>query len=87
MNMLLNFWVASENNHGLDGIGTRTRHYKTWKSTVRFGDIFKDFAVANYAKNFIRPAWNMYADMAQTGGNYNQVALRVDQTLALGIQI
>jgi Mg-chelatase subunit ChlD len=84
IDMLLNFWVASEDNPGLDGISTLNKALQAMGYSARFRDIFKDFAVANYAKNFIGPAKYMYADMAQTGGNYNQVALRVDQSLALG---
>ncbi len=84
MNLMLNFWQAAENNHGLDGIGTLNKALQAMGYTTRFRDIFKDFAVANYAKQFTGPAKYMYADMAQTGGNYNQVTLRVDQALALG---
>jgi len=84
MDLMLNFWLASENNHGLDGIGTLNKALQAMGYTERFRDIFKDFAVANYAKQFNGPAKYKYADMAQTGGNYNQVTLRVDQALALG---
>ena len=53
---------------------------------MRFRDIWKDFAVANYAKNLTGapvPAKYKYADMAQTGGNLNPVFFTVNQALAL----
>ena len=86
MNFMLEFWKASENNHGLDGIGTINKALQSLGSSARFRDIWKDFAVANYAKNFSGPAKYAYADMAQTGGAYNQVMLSVNKTLALGEQ-
>jgi len=84
MDLMLNFWLASENNPGLDGISTLNKTLQTMGYTARFRDIFKDFAVASYAKNFSGPAKYRYADMAQAGGSYYQVTLRADQDLALG---
>src|SRR5204862_2796908 len=53
----------------------------------RFRDIWKDFAVANYAKNLSGPgvpAKYRYADMSQPGGNYGGVGLTLSQNLNLG---
>ena len=86
MDLMLNFWEASEANPGLDGIGTINKALQAMGYTARFRDIWKDFAVANYAKNFSGPAKYAYADMAQTGGAYNQVMLSVDEQLSLNEQ-
>ncbi len=86
MDFMLNFWQASENNPGLDGIGTINKALQAMGNTARFRDIWKDFAVANYAKNFSGPAKYAYADMSQTGGAYNQVMLSVDEQLSLNEQ-
>lgn len=83
MNLMLEFWEASENNHGLDGIGTINKALQALGHTETFRDIWKDFAVANYAKQFNGPAKYAYADMTQTGGSYNQVMLSVDEQLSL----
>jgi hypothetical protein len=84
MNLMLNFWEASESNPGLDGINTLNKALEAMGYSARFKDIFKDFAVANYAKQYHGPEKYRYADMSQVGGNYNQVTLRADQALALG---
>ncbi len=86
MNLMLEFWEAAENNHGLDGIGTLNKALEALGHSARFRDIWKDFAVANYAKNYSGPAKYAYADMAQTGGAYNQVMLSVDEQLSLNEQ-
>ncbi len=83
MNLMLEFWEASENNHGLDGIGTLNKALQAMGHTERFRDIWKDFAVASYAKQYSGQAKYAYADMAQTGGAYNQVMLSVDEQLSL----
>ncbi len=83
MDFLVEFWEASENNNGLSGIATINKALESLGHTERFRDIWKDFAVANYAKDFTGPAKYQYADMAQTGGNYNAVALSVDEALSL----
>ncbi len=52
-----------------------------------FEDVFKDFVVANYAKDLANaPAHYRYIDEAQTPGSYGPVALTADQTLAAGEQ-
>ena len=83
MDFLVRFWETSESNPGLDGIGTLNKTLQTMGYSARFRDIYKDFAVANYAKNYSGVAKYQYTDMSQVGGNYNQVTLRVDQSLAL----
>jgi hypothetical protein len=84
LNLMVYFWEASESNPGLDGIATLNKALETMGYSARFKDIFKDFAVASYAKQYNGPAKYRYADMTQVGGNYNQVALRADQTLGVG---
>jgi uncharacterized protein YegL len=83
MNLLLKFWEASESNPGLDGIGTINKALQALGHSETFRDIWKDFAVANYAKQFNGVAKYKYDDMAETGGAYNQVMLSLDEQLSL----
>lgn len=84
MDFMVEFWEASENNHGLSGIGTINKALESMGYSERFRDIWKDFAVSSYAKDFNAPAKYQYEDMAQTGGAYNAVMLSVDEALSLG---
>lgn len=87
MNLLVQFWKESAANPNRDGIAVLNSALQTLGTPMRFRDIWKDFAVANYAKNLgTKPAKYTYADMGQTGGNYNQVTFAVDQNLALNQQ-
>ncbi|HXF61232.1 MAG TPA: vWA domain-containing protein, partial [Caldilineaceae bacterium] len=86
MNLLAQFWKESAANPNRDGIAVLNSALQTLGSPRRFRDIWKDFAVANYAKNLTGPGVPdkyKYPDMAETGGAYNNVALAVNQTLAL----
>jgi Mg-chelatase subunit ChlD len=84
MNFMVEFWKASENNHGLSGIATINKALETLGHSERFRDIWKNFAVASYAKDYSGLAKYQYADMSQTGGAYNAVMLSVDKTISLG---
>ncbi|HEY3231982.1 MAG TPA: VWA domain-containing protein, partial [Roseiflexaceae bacterium] len=69
------------------GISILNSALATLGYSQRFRDIWKDFAVANYAKNLSGPgvpAKYRYADMSQPGGNYGGVGLTLSQNLNLG---
>ncbi len=86
MNLMVEFWKASAATPNRDGIAVLNSALQTLGTSMRFRDIWKDFAVANYAKNLTGapvPAKYKYADMAQTGGNLNPVFFTVNQALAL----
>lgn len=86
MNLMSEFWKQSAANPKRDGIAVLNSTLQALGTSMRFRDVWKDFAVANYAKNLtgtgVQPKYQ-YADMAQPGGNYNPVSFRVDQALAL----
>jgi Mg-chelatase subunit ChlD len=86
MNLMVEFWKESAANPGRDGIAVLNSTLATLGTSMRFRDIWKDFAVANYAKNLTGTGVQtkyQYADMAQPGGNYNNVSFAVSQTLTL----
>jgi Mg-chelatase subunit ChlD len=84
-NVLEKFWSESAANPGRDGIAVLNSTLADMGYSQRFRDIWKDFAVANYAKDLTGsvPAKYKYADMSQPGGNYGPVALALDRTLNL----
>jgi Mg-chelatase subunit ChlD len=84
LNIMLEFWEASENNHDLSGVATLNKALESLGHSERFRDIWKDFAVASYAKDYEGVAKYQYADMDQPGGAYNPVALSADEGLSLG---
>ena len=88
MNLMVEFWKESAANPNRDGIAVLNSTLQTLGHTARFRDIWKDFAVANFAKNLTGSVPNKYkyADMAETGGNYNAVARTVDEALSLNEQ-
>jgi hypothetical protein len=84
MNFMLEFWKASENNHGLSGIATINKALEALGFSERFRDIWKDFAVASYAKDYNSADTYQYQDIGQTGGAYNAVMLSLNEALSLG---
>jgi Mg-chelatase subunit ChlD len=87
MDLMLRFWESSNATPGRDGISVLNSTLTGLGHTQRFRDIWKDFAVANYAKDLSGPgvpAKYRYTDMSQTGGNYGPVALALDQALNAG---
>lgn len=96
MDALVNYWEQNEINATLgvtkDGMGTLNDLMATLGSPRRFEDIFQDFAVANYLKDYLtHPApagfepYN-YVDeeaYALNGNTYGSVKLTVDSPLAL----
>ncbi len=87
MNLIRRFWEDSKANPGRDGVTILNSTLAALGHSVKFRDVWKDFAVANYAKGLSGP--NVpdkykYDDMAQTGGNYGSVALAISQNLNLG---
>ncbi|RIK41950.1 MAG: hypothetical protein DCC57_18630, partial [Chloroflexi bacterium] len=86
MNLIVEFWKQSAATPNRDGIAVLNSALQALGKPQRFRDIWKDFAVANYAKNLTGspvPDKYKYADMAETGGNYNAVSFAVNQPLAL----
>ncbi|MGD8751304.1 MAG: VWA domain-containing protein [Anaerolineales bacterium] len=89
LDLLREFWEASYDNPGLDGIATLNIALSNLGHSETFRDIWKDFAVANYAKDLSGPGVPdkyQYADMAEPGGNYGPVDLALDENLDLGEQ-
>lgn len=87
MNLMVRFWEDSAATPGRDGIAVLNSTLAGMGHSQRFRDIWKDFAVANYAKNLSGPgvqAKYRYADMSQPGGNYGPVAMALSQNLSLG---
>jgi hypothetical protein len=88
MNLMAEFWKKAAATPNRDGIAVLNDALQSLGTPMRFRDIWKDFAVANYAKNLTGtpvPAKYKYADMAQPGGNYNAVTFTISQTLALNV--
>lgn len=88
MDLMVEFWKKSAATPNRDGIAILNDALQQLGTPMRFRDIWKDFAVANYAKNLTGSgvqAKYKYADMAQTGGTYNAVTFRVNQPLALNV--
>ncbi len=86
MDLMVEFWEKSAATPNRDGIAVLNDALASLGTPMRFRDIWKDFAVANYAKNLTGSgvqAKYKYADMAQPGGTYNPVSFRVNQALAL----
>ena len=89
MNMLVRFWEAAQTTPGGDGITAINNALTTLGQAARFRDIWKDFAVASYAKDLSGPgvqAKYKYADMAEPGGTYGPVTGRVTKVLNKGDQ-
>ena len=88
MDLMERFWTAAESQRDDDGIDTLDRALQAMGHTARFRDIFKDFAVANYAKDIVNaPAKYHYTDESQPPGTYGPVHLDLDQTLGTNDQV
>lgn len=89
MNFLVTFWEDSANNAGRDGIAIIDSTLSELGHSASFEDVWKDFAVANYAKDYDSQTKYQYADAntSEPGGNYKKVGLAVDQFLDTDEQI
>lgn len=92
MDVLLNFWKQNEMNIAdgtpKNGINTLNDMLDGIGSPRRFADIFQDFAVANYAKDYLTapvPAqfakYNYIDEETYTGGTYGNVKLTESSVL------
>jgi Mg-chelatase subunit ChlD len=89
MNLIVKFWEDAAANPGRDGITILNSTLASMGHSQRFRDIWKDFAVASYAKDITGAgvqAKYKYADMAQPGGSYGGPALSLSRSLALNEQ-
>jgi Mg-chelatase subunit ChlD len=88
MNLMVKFWEDSAATPGRDAVAVLNSALSTLGfPSANYKSIFKDFIIANVAKDLNGPgvpAKYKYADMAQPGGNYAQVMYTISQTLALG---
>lgn len=87
INLIAEFWKAAAAGPNRDGVAVLNSALTKLGHSERFRDIWKDFAVANYAKDLTGsgvPAKYKYADMAQPGGNYGPVRLSLDRTINAG---
>ena len=90
MNLMIKFWEDAAATPGRDGISVLNSTLAGMGYSQRFRDIWKDFAVASYAKDLSGPgvqAKYKYADMAQPGGSYGPVALSLSQNLTAGTSL
>ncbi len=89
MNFMVKFWEDSANNPGRDGISIIDSTLAGMGYSKSFKDAWKDFAVADYAKDLSGPGVQSkykYVDMSQPGGNYGPVTLTLSRTLNIGDQ-
>jgi Mg-chelatase subunit ChlD len=90
MNLIIEFWEESHDNPGRDGITVLNSTLSNLGYSETYRDIWKNFAVASYAKDLSGPGVPnkyQYEDMSQPGGNYGPVTLSLDENLALGEQV
>lgn len=95
MDLMADFWERARDQRDDTGIGTINRTLDERGESDRFDDVFRDFVVANYAKDLDPasvPDAFRYADEAQTHPDgsttpYDAVDLDADQPLAVGGQI
>ena len=84
MDFIRRFWEEAATNNDRDGVTILNATLESMGYSERFEDIWKDFAVASYAKDYSGPDKYMYADMAQTGGDYGPPLLTIDDDLTIG---
>ena len=92
MDFMVEFWKqARASNTDTDtGIGNINRALTALGHSARFDDVFRDFVVANYAKDLTGPsvpAKYKYVDETQPPGKYNAVRLALDTPLAKTTQV
>lgn len=90
LNLMVTFWEEVESDGEIDGISALNKALTTLGHSERFKDIWKDFSVANYAKNLSGSgvdAKYQYDDMAETGGTYDPVMLLLNQALTSADQV
>ncbi|PKG99004.1 VWA domain-containing protein [Paraglaciecola sp. MB-3u-78] len=90
MNLMVTFWEEVEADGEIDGISALNKALATLGHTEKFKDVWKDFSVANYAKDLSGPGVNskyQYDDMAEAGGTYDPVMLTVNQAITNADQI
>jgi Mg-chelatase subunit ChlD len=88
MNLMVKFWEDSNASPGRDAVTVLNSALNTmgYPSSVNFKSIFKDFVIANVAKDLNGagvPAKYKYTDMSQPGGTYAPVMYTLSQTLPL----
>jgi Mg-chelatase subunit ChlD len=89
MNILPEFWREARANPDRDGVAVLNSTLATLGHSETFRDVWKDFAVASYAKNLTGdnvPEKYQYVDMTQPGGSYNLPTRALSRNLALGEQ-
>lgn len=90
MDFMIEFWEQSAANFSEDGIGVIDLALDALGRSERFPDVFRDFAVANYAKRLSGPsvpARYRYVDESQPPGPYNDVALSLDEFMSVDEQV
>ncbi len=90
MNLVAEFWDQVAANSGRDGVANLNDALAALGHSERFRDIWKDFAVANYAKDFSGPgvaARYQYEDVGQPGGSYGAPGLSLNRALNPGDQV
>ena len=86
MNFMSTFWEQSVANPGKNAVFVINKALQALGHSTTFREVWKDFAVANAAKDLSGPgvpAKYKYADESQPGGSYGPVTYAVSQTLAV----
>ena len=87
--LFVKFWEASADAPGQDGISILNDALADLGHSATFRDVWKDFAVASYAKDISGsgvPGKYKYRDMSEPGGNYGPVATTLSVALGPGDQ-
>jgi len=84
LDFLEEFWNEADDDVNRDGIQVIDATLANLGESDRFDDVFKNFVIANYAKQLSGPgvpAKYKYVDESQPPGPYDDVNLHIDQTL------
>lgn len=90
INIVIKFWEQANANPGNHGIYAVNQALDELGHSETFRDVWKDFAVANYAKDLSGPGVPgkyQYDDVSQPGGSYNAPSLALDENLIVDEQI